>query len=59
MNEAPEIILQIPDINQTYKAVDVQMEKLTAAVEQLEKDIFIEDMGEYKIKRWELSLIHI
>ena len=46
MNEAPEIILQIPDINQTYKAVDVQMEKLTAAVEQLEKDIFIEDMGE-------------
>lgn len=56
LNEAPEIILQIPDINQTYKAVDVQMEKLTAAVEQLEKDIFIEDMGEYKIKRWEQLL---
>lgn len=56
MFEAPEIIIQIPDIKQVYKAVDKQIEKLTAAVEQMEDDIFLESMGEEKIKLWEKML---
>ena len=56
MFEAPEIIIQIPDIKQVYKAVDKQIEKLTAAVDQMEKDIFLESMGEEKIKAWEKML---
>lgn len=56
MFEAPEIIIQIPDIKQVYKAVDKQIEKLTAAVDQMEKDIFLESMGEEKIKLWEKML---
>ena len=31
-------------------------EKLTAAVDQMEKDIFLESMGEEKIKLWEKML---
>lgn len=54
--ETPEIIGQIPDIQQIYKNVDIQMERLMAAVEQMENDIFIETMGEDKIKRWEQML---
>lgn len=56
MFETPEIIIQIPDIKQVYKAVDKQIEKLTAAVEQMEDDIFLESMGEEKIKLWEKML---
>lgn len=56
MFETPEIIIQIPDIKQVYKAVDKQIEKLTAAVDQMEKDIFLESMGEEKIKLWEKML---
>ena len=56
MFEAPEVIIQIPDIKQTYEAVDKQMEKLKAAVDQMEDDIFLESMGEEKIKLWEKML---
>lgn len=56
MFETPEIIIQIPDIKQVYKAVDKQIEKLTAAIDQMEKDIFLESMGEEKIKLWEKML---
>ena len=57
MFEAPEVIIQIPDIKQIYEAVDKQMEKLRAAVDQMEDDIFLESMGEEKIKLWEQLLI--
>lgn len=56
MFEAPEIIIQIPDIKQVYDAVDKQIEKLAAAVDQMEDDIFLESMGEEKIKLWEKML---
>ena len=56
MFETPEVIIQIPDIKQVYDAVDKQIEKLTAAVDQMEDDIFLESMGEEKIKAWEKML---
>lgn len=56
MFETPEVIIQIPDIKQVYDAVDKQIEKLTAAVDQMEDDIFLESMGEEKIKLWEEML---
>ncbi len=53
---APEIIREIPDIATIYEINDDQGEELEASVEHLDDNIFLEDMHEDFIIRWEKIL---
>ena len=54
--EAPEIIAQIPDIQQIYAVNEKQGAELDGAVSALDGDIFLGTMGEAKTARWERML---
>lgn len=54
--DAPDIIKNIPDISEIYRINDKQIADLEKATEQLENDIFLTEMGEHKIQRWEKML---
>ena len=56
MFEAPEIFTKIPDIQQIYKATDEQANQLERAVEEMEQNIFFEEMTEGMTERWETML---
>lgn len=56
MFNAPEIITMIPDIAQIYDVNDAQCEDLESAIEELDNNIFLEEMNEDMIARWESML---
>ena len=51
--DAPEIIRDIPDISQIYDINDDQADELDEAIDHLDDNIFLEDMHEDHIIRWE------
>lgn len=61
MFNAPETILNIPDIKKIYDINDRQIVELETAINEMEDDILLETMSEEKIKRWEamLGIIHL
>lgn len=56
MFNAPHIITQIPDIAQLYAINETQCTALDNAVQELDDDIFLADMHESHIERWESIL---
>ena len=56
MFNAPDIIEKIPDIAQIYRMNEIQEKELENAVDKIEKNIFISDMDEDMIHRWEMML---
>ena len=53
MFNAPQIITQIPDIAQLYEINEAQCEALDDAVQELDDDLFLSDMHEGFVERWE------
>ena len=53
MFNAPNIVIQIPDIAQIYAINEDQGEQLDADVEQIDNDIFVDSMGDDTLKHWE------
>ena len=51
--DAPGIIENIPDIATIYETNDEQADELDEAIETLDDNIFLEDMHEDHIVRWE------
>jgi hypothetical protein len=51
--DAPGIIENIPDIATIYETNDEQADELDEAVETLDDNIFLDDMHEDQIVRWE------
>ena len=58
MFNAPSIITDIPDIKTIYDINDDQGEELDEAVSRLDDNIFLDDMHEEQIVRWE-KILHI
>lgn len=56
MFNAPEIITMIPDIAQIYNVNDAQCDELESAIEELDNNLFLEEMNENMIARWESML---
>lgn len=56
MFNAPQILTQIPDIAQLYAINETQCTALDNAVQELDDDIFLADMHESHIERWESIL---
>lgn len=56
MFNAPQIITQIPDIAEMYEINEDQCEALDEAVQDLDDDLFLSDMHEAFIARWEKIL---
>ena len=56
MFDAPEIIKQIPDIAQIYEKNEQQGKELDEAVEELDRNIFLDTMSEQNVFRWEKIL---
>ena len=54
--EIPYALKGIPDLEQTYEAIDKQMLKLNEAVERHDEDVFFENMSETRVERWEKML---
>lgn len=52
----PNALVGIPDLEQLYEAADNQIEKLYADLDQLDEDVFIDNMSEKRVKRWENML---
>lgn len=52
----PYALKGIPDLEQTYEAIDEQMEKLNGAIYQMGEDVYFENMSEDRVKRWEKML---
>ena len=53
MFNAPNLIIQIPDIAQIYAINEEQGEQLDNDVEQINNDIFVDSMGDDVLKHWE------
>lgn len=53
MFNAPNIVIQIPDISQIYSINEEQGEQLDADVEQINSDIFVDSMGDDVLDHWE------
>ena len=58
MFNAPEIITQIPDIQQIYLINEGQGEQLDADVEQIDDDMFVDTMSDDVLEHWE-EIYHI
>ena len=56
MFNAPQIITQIPDIAELYDINEDQCDDLDDAVQELDDDLFLSDMHESFIARWEKIL---
>lgn len=56
MFEAPEIIMKIPDIAELYGINDVQNQNLEETVEEMGKNMFLDQMEEPMVARWEAML---
>ena len=52
----PNALVGIPDLEQLYEAADRQVEKLYEDLDQLDEDVFIDNMSETRVKRWETML---
>ena len=52
MFNAPEVITMIPDIQKIYDINDSQCEQLEAAVETMDKNIFLDSMDEKTFDIW-------
>lgn len=56
MFNAPDIITMIPDIQMIYDINDPQCEELEEALEIMDQNIFLDQMDETTIARWEKML---
>lgn len=56
MFEAPEIIMNIPDIAELYSINDEQSQALEEAAEEMDKNMFLDQMDEPMTARWEAML---
>lgn len=58
---APQVILMIPDIKKIYEINDPQCDELETAIDTLDQNIFLDQMDENTISRWEkiLKIIHL
>ena len=56
MFNAPNILTRIPDIQRIYEINEKQEADLDAAVDQLEGNLFLDDMNAYQASRWEKIL---
>lgn len=52
----PNALKGIPDLEQTYYAIDRQMDKLNGSIAQMDEDVFFDNMSEERVKRWEAML---
>lgn len=52
----PNALKGIPDLEQTYYAIDRQMDKLNGSITQMDEDVFFDNMSEERVKRWEAML---
>jgi hypothetical protein len=52
----PNALKGIPDLEQTYYAIDRQMDKLNESIAQMDEDVFFDNMSEERVKRWESML---
>jgi hypothetical protein len=52
----PNALKGIPDLEQTYYAIDRQMDKLNGSIAQMDEDVFFDNMSEERVKRWESML---
>ena len=53
---APTIITDVPDIAQIYEINEDQGDELDAAISEMDDNIFLDDMHESQIARWEKIL---
>lgn len=56
MFNAPDIIINIPDIAEIYEASEQQCQDLEEDAEQMDKNLFLDQMDEAVIARWESML---
>ena len=52
----PSALVGIPDLEQLYDSADSQIEKLNEEIEQMDEDVYFDNMSEQRVKRWETML---